>query len=79
MLNRILGRLDRVLETVYYKSSGVVAPIISLGLGATTAFFLRDELNQPTFLRIKEAYLINKKTLREEPSEVYLKIIDPIH
>ena len=33
--------------------------VISFFLGMTTAFFYRDELNFPTYLRIKKAYLMN--------------------
>ena len=61
-----------------YRGPRFCTPIISFTLGATTAFFVRDEMNFPTYLRIKQAYLTHMERTMQEPSEIVLRIIDPL-
>ena len=70
---RIIRFLDKFVA-FSWRSSPVV---ISLGLGASTAFFLRDELNTPTYMHIQKAYLLNQSRVMREPSIDVLKVIDP--
>ena len=54
-------------------------PVASaFGLGILTAFHLRDELNFPTYLRVKQAYLTHQARLMIDPNPQILRVIDPV-
>ena len=58
-MERIINTLESGLykgTSVYKKSSTVLVAFI---LGGVTSFFYRDEQKFPTFLRVKQAYLMN--------------------
>ena len=73
MLFKIIKKIDNALAFSWKYSSVVTA----FCLGMSSAFFLRDELNFPTYLKIKQAYLIHRARMMEEPNQDILKIIDP--
>ena len=77
-IKRFFDRVDKFLERAVPWSGKQIPIFFSFGLGASTAFFFRDELNYPTFLRIKRAYLVNKQYLMEQPAYDVLQIIDPV-
>ena len=56
----------------------IVTPIFSVTLGSISGFYLRDEYNNPTYLKIQEAYLLNINRRMEQPSEYILRIINVI-
>ena len=47
-------------------------------LGFVTAFFVRDEQDFPTYMRIKKAYLDHNERLLSKPEKEVLMIIDPM-
>ena len=60
-IKRVFDSVDKFLERAFPFAGKNMPTVFSFCLGMTTAFFLRDELNYPTFLRIKRAYLTNKE------------------
>ena len=69
--------LDKVVDKAF-NSLNQYNFVLSFCLGATTAFFLRDELNFPTYLRIKESYLTAHARQMREPDVRILRVIDPL-
>ena len=47
------------------------------GLGMTTGFILRDELNMPTYMRIKMALVEHRILTRKKLNTDVLTILDP--
>ena len=76
-MERILDKTqDQLLKGLkLYKRGSTV--FFSFLLGGITSFFYRDEKKFPTFLRVKEAYLLNQHRLMQKPDERVLSIIDP--
>ena len=70
---KVIKKVDNLLAFSWKYSSVVV----SFFLWMSSAFFLRDELNFPTYLKIKQAYLVHRARMMEEPNHDILKIIDP--
>ena len=72
--------LDKVDEGSHrlIRSTKYYPAIFSFFLGSATAFYFRDELNFPTYLRIKQAYLTNASRQMMEPDSRVLRVIDPL-
>ena len=60
-------------------NSRIIVPGFSLGLGAATGFFLRDELYMPTYLKIKVATMQHRLLTRQPLSSDLLSLIDQNH
>lgn len=54
-----------------------VVPLGSLILGASTGFVMRDELNMPTYMRIKTATLEHRMLARQKLNVEILNLLDP--
>ena len=52
--------------------------VAGFSLGFVTAFFVRDERDFPTYMRIKRAYLEHCDRLAAVPKQEVLMIIDPM-
>ena len=55
MLKSFLKNLDKQTDRLgnfIVSKRHIITPIFSFGLGSITAFYLRDEFNYPTYLRI---------------------------
>lgn len=51
--------------------------MFSLVLGGMTGFVIRDELNMPTYMRIKTATLEHRMLARQKLSVDVLSLLDP--
>ena len=58
-------------------SSRTLVPIGMFGIGLATGFVLRDELNMPTYMRIKMALVENSIITRRKVDVDVLQILDP--
>ena len=55
MINKVFKFLDKQSDRIGYfvvSKRHIVTPIFSVTLGGITGFFIRDEMNHPTYLRI---------------------------
>ena len=55
----------------------IMVPVCMFGLGMTTGFILRDELNMPTYMRIKMALVEHRILTRKKLNTDVLTILDP--
>ena len=60
-----------------FRSTNALVTIGSLSLGAATGFCLRDELNMPTYMRIKMSTIEHRMITRQKLSRGMLSLIDP--
>jgi hypothetical protein len=54
-----------------------IVPVISLMLGAATGLIIRDELNMPTYMRIKMATIEHRVLARQKIDREILTLLDP--
>ena len=59
------------------RPSKLLVPMGMFGLGLITGFVLRDELNMPTFMRIKMALVEHSILTRKKLNSDVLSILDP--
>ena len=59
------------------RSTKLVVPMGMFGLGLFTGFVLRDELNMPTYMRIKMALVEHSILTRKKLNSDVLSILDP--
>ena len=55
----------------------LLVPIGMFGLGMATGFVIRDELNLPTYMRIKMALVEHSILTRKKLNSDVLAVIDP--
>lgn len=58
-------------------SSHTLVPIGMFGIGLATGFVIRDELNMPTYMRIKMALVENSIITRRKVDVDVLTVLDP--
>lgn len=56
-----------------------VVPVGMFGLGLATGFVIRDELNMPTYMRIKMALVEHSIVTRKKLNGDVLQVLDPNH
>ena len=56
-----------------------IVPMGMLGLGIATGFVLRDEINMPTYMRIKMALVEHSILTRKKLNSDVLALLDPNH
>lgn len=71
------GAIDNTIQKAV-QNARFFAIMFSFSLGSITAFYVRDEFNFPTYLRIKEVYLTNTARQMREPDVRILRVIDPL-
>jgi len=59
------------------RQMNAVVPVSMFGLGMATGFALRDELNMPTYMRIKMALVEHSILTRKKLSSDVLQVLDP--
>ena len=77
MFRNFLEKTDQVLVGAT-KQTPKYHFVFSFLLGGTSAFYLRDELNFPTYMRVKEALLTCNARQMQEPDVRVLRVIDPM-
>ena len=60
-------------------NSRFLVPVFSFTLGSVSAFFFRDELNMPTYLKIKMALVEHRLITRRPLSADLLALVDHKH
>ena len=55
----------------------IAVPVSMFGLGLATGFVLRDELNMPTYMRIKMALVEHSILTRKKLNADVLQVLDP--
>ena len=58
-------------------NSHTLVPIGMFGIGLATGFVIRDELNMPTYMRIKMALVENSIITRRKVDVDVLTVLDP--
>lgn len=58
-------------------SNHTLVPIGMFGIGLATGFVIRDELNMPTYMRIKMALVENSIITRRKVDVDVLTVLDP--
>ena len=54
-----------------------IVPVLSMLIGMATGFVVRDELNMPTYMRIKIATVEHRVLARSKLNKEVLTLLDP--